>query len=133
MRYLLDANAIADLVHDGDGIVARRLQRHGIERVCTSVIVAAELRYGAAKKGSARLAADIHAVLGALAVQPFEHPADARYGELRADLERRGRPIGANDMLIAAHTLALDCILVTADKAFGRVRALRTENWLARR
>jgi predicted nucleic acid-binding protein len=79
----------------------------------TSIIVAAELRYGAAKKGSLRLTRQLEAVLGAVDVLALEAPTDAAYGELRARLEEAGKLIGANDLLIAAHALALDHTLVT--------------------
>jgi len=79
--------------------------------------VAAELRYGADKKGSRRLSSQLDAVLGALELLPFETPADTSYGLLRTRLEQRGTPIGANDLLtndlltndllIAAQALAL--------------------------
>jgi tRNA(fMet)-specific endonuclease VapC len=99
--------------------------------MCTSIIVAAELRFGAAKAGSPRLLRQIEGMLGSISVLPFEPPADQRYAELRAALERAGAVIGANDMLIAAHALALDCTIVTGDVAeFSRVRRLRVENWL---
>jgi tRNA(fMet)-specific endonuclease VapC len=78
-----------------------------------SIIVAAELRYGAAKKGSLRLTRQLEAVLGAVDVLALEAPTDAAYGELRARLEEAGKLIGANDLLIAAHALALDHTLVT--------------------
>ena len=99
--------------------------------MCTSVIVAAELRYGAAKKGSKRLTAQLEAVLGALDVLPFEAPADEVYGLIRARLERAGQPIGANDLLIAAHAVALSCVIVTDNESeFGRIEGLPRENWL---
>ena len=107
MRYLLDTNVVSDLVRNPQGKVAQRIRKVGEARVCTSIIVAAELRYGAAKKGSARLSAQLEAVLSVLEVLPFEPPADAIYASLRAGLEEAGTPIGANDMLIAAHALAL--------------------------
>ena len=130
-RYLLDTDHVSQLVKDADSSAALRLLRVGTDRVCTSIIVAAELRFGAAKRQSARLKADLDAILRTLRVQPFEAPADAVYGELRSDLETRGRPIGGNDMLIAAHALALDCVLVTGNaREFKAVRGLRTENWL---
>ena len=116
MRYLLDTNIIADLVRNPRGRVADRIREVGETAICTSIIVAAELRYGAAKKGSPRLAAQVEAVLGALEVLPFEALADSAYGRLRARLERAGRPIGANDLLIAAHALALGHALVTANE-----------------
>ncbi len=131
MRYLLDTNILADLVRNPQGRVAERIREVGETEVCTSIIVAAELRYGAAKKGSPRLYAQVEAILGALDVLPFEAPADAAYGRLRARLERAGQPIGANDLLIAAHTLALGHALVTAnEREFARIDDLRRENWL---
>lgn len=111
--------------------MAQRIWKVGEARVCTSIIVAAELRYGAAKKGSARLSAQLEAVLSALDVLPFEAPADAVYASVRAGLEEAGSPIGANDMLIAAHALALGCTIVTDnEKEFARVRDLSCDNWL---
>ena len=107
MRYLLDTNIVSDLVRNPQGNVARHIRKVGEAQVCTSIIVAAELRYGAAKRNSARLSAQLEAVLGALEILPFESPADAAYGLLRAKLERAGTPIGGNDLLIAAQALAL--------------------------
>lgn len=131
MLFLLDADIVSDLVRDPRGRVAGHVARVGERHVCTSVVVAAEMRYGAAKKGSRRLAAGLETVLGLLDVLPLKPPADVFYGELRADLERRGQPIGSNDMLIAAHALALGCTLVTGnEREFSRVDSLRCENWL---
>src|SRR5215831_8527720 len=113
MRYLLDTNIVSDLVRDPHGRITRRIRKVGEAQVCTSIIVAAELRYGTTKKGSPRLAAQLAEVLGALQVLPFEAPADATYGSLRVLLEKGGRPIGANDLLIAAQAVALDLVLVT--------------------
>ena len=131
MRYLLDTNIVSDLVRNPQGKVARHIRKVGESRVSTSIIVAAELRYGAAKKGSPRLAAQLDAVLGALEILPFETPADATYGVLRARLEQIGRPIGANDLLIAAHALALGHTVITDNEAeFSHVENLNVENWL---
>lgn len=131
MRYLLDTNIVSDLVRNPGGRVTKHIRRVGEANVCTSIIVAAELRYGAAKKGSPRLSSQLEAVLGALEVLPFEAPADAAYGLLRTQLERAGKPIGGNDLLIAAHTLALDYALVTDnEEEFARVENLLLENWL---
>jgi tRNA(fMet)-specific endonuclease VapC len=130
-RYLLDTNIVSDLVRNPQGKIAQRIRKVGEARVSTSIIVAAELRYGAAKKGSTRLSAQLESVLGALEVLPFKTPADAAYGSLRARLERAGRPIGANDLLIAAHALALGHILVSDnEREFARIDDLRLENWL---
>jgi tRNA(fMet)-specific endonuclease VapC len=103
MRYLLDTNIVSNLVRNPQGKVAQHIRKVGEAQVCISIMVAAELRYGAAKKGSPRLSAQLGAVLGALEVLPFEAPADAAYGLLRTRLEQAGRPIGASDLLIAAH------------------------------
>ena len=131
MRYLLDTSIIADLVRHPQGRIAEHVREVGEAQVCTSIIVAAELRYGATKKGSQRLAAQLETVLGALDVLPFEAPADAAYGLIRAQLEQAGTPIGGNDLLIAAQALALGCTIVTDNEAeFGRIDSLPRENWL---
>ena len=131
MRYLLDTNIVSDLVRHPQGRVARYIDDVGEAQVCTSIIVAAELRYGAAKKGSPRLSAQLAAVLGALEVLPFEAPADNEYGLLRALLEQAGGPIGGNDLLIAAQALTLSCTVVTDnEREFGRIDNLPIENWL---
>jgi len=131
MRYLLDTNIVSDLVRSPQGRVTQRIREVGEAQVCTSIIVAAELRYGAAKRDSPRLTAQLDAVLGALEVLPFEAPADSAYGKLRADLERAGRVIGGNDLLIAAQVVALGYTLVTDNEGeFGRVASLPRENWL---
>jgi tRNA(fMet)-specific endonuclease VapC len=131
MRYLLDTNVVSDLVRNPQGKVAQRIRKVGEGEVCTSIIVAAELRYGAAKKGSPRLSSQLEIVLGVLEVLPFETPADAAYGLLRMRLEQAGTPIGANDLLIAAQALALGYTIVTDnEKEFARVDDLLRENWL---
>jgi tRNA(fMet)-specific endonuclease VapC len=131
MRYLLDTDVVSDLVRNPQGRVADRIREVGETQVCTSIIVAAELRYGAAKRGAPRLSAQLDAVLAVLEVLPFEAPADAIYGQIRADLERAGRPIGGNDLLIAAQTVALDYAIVTGnEREFGRIDGLHCENWL---
>jgi len=131
VRYLLDTNIVSDLVRNPHGRVTDHIRTLGEARVCTSIIVAAELHYGAAKKGSARLSAQLSAVLGALEALPFETPADKIYGNIRARLEQSGKPIGANDLLIAAQTIALGYILVTDnEREFARLDGLQCENWL---
>jgi len=131
MRYLFDTNIVSDLVRNPQGKVAQQIRKVGEARVCTSIIVAAELRYGAAKKGSPRLSSQLKVVLGALEVLPFETPADAAYGLLRTQLEQAGRPIGGNDLLIAAQALALGYTIITDnEKEFAHVEDLRQENWL---
>ena len=131
MRYLLDTNIVSDLVRNPQGKVAEKIFKVGETNVCTSIIVASELCYGAEKKQSLRLSAQLEAVLGALEILPFEKPADASYGSIRAQLERHGKTIGANDLLIAAQALTFGYAVVTDnEKEFSRVPQLRVENWL---
>jgi len=131
MRYLLDTNVVSDLLRNPSGKAARRIERVGESNVCTSIIVAAELRYGAAKKGSPKLSARVEAILGVLDILPFETPADKVYGGLRAHLEKAGRPIGANDLLIASQAVALGYVLISDnEREFSRIENLQHENWL---
>lgn len=131
MRYLLDTNVVSNLIRNPQGRVADRIREVGEAQVCTSIIVAAELRYGAMKKGSPRLAAQLDAVLAALDVLPFETPADTAYGALRMRLEQSGKPIGGNDLLIAAQAIALGYTIVTDnEREYARIDGLPRENWL---
>ena len=130
-RYMLDTNIISDLIRNPQGRVAKRIAKVGESSICTSIIVAAELRYGCAKSGSARLRKAVEDLLGEIAVLPFEAPADANYGHIRAALEAAGTPIGSNDLLIAAHARATGATVVTANAdEFKRVPGLKVENWL---
>lgn len=131
MRYLLDTNIVSDLVRNPQGKIAKHITKIGEELVCTSIIVAAELRYGAAKKGSVRLTAQLESVFSGLEILPFETPAEIAYGDLRTRLEAAGIPIGGNDMLIAAHAISLGHTIVTDnEREFSRVDHLPLENWL---
>jgi tRNA(fMet)-specific endonuclease VapC len=130
-RYLLDTNIVSDLVVNPQGRAAKRLRKVGETKVCTSIVVASELRYGAAKRGSARLNHQLHLVLGALEIVALDAPADEIYGTIRAKLEKAGKPIGGNDLLMAAHAIALNCVLVSDnEREFSRVAGLTRENWL---
>ena len=131
-RYMLDTNIISDLIRNPQGRAASRIAKVGEDNICTSIIVAAELRYGCAKSGSKRLLKAVEDLLSEIEVLPFEVPADAEYGEIRSNLEAIGKPIGSNDLLIAAHAYATGATIVTANaNEFRRVRGLKVENWLA--
>ncbi len=131
MGYLLDTNIISDLIRNPNGQVAQHIARVGETAICTSIIVAAELRYGCAKKGSPVLLNKVESLLAEIPVFPLDVPADIDYGCIRAELEAAGKPIGQNDLLIAAHAYALGKIIVTANVGeFCRVRGLKLENWL---
>jgi len=129
--YLLDTNILSDLIHHPDGLVARRVEQVGQKEIFTSIIVAAELRYGCAKKGSSKLLERVQGLLETIPVLSLDMPTDAQYGLIRAELEAAGQPIGMNDLLIASHALALGLTLVTGNTSeFSRVRGLKVENWL---
>jgi tRNA(fMet)-specific endonuclease VapC len=131
LRYLLDTNIVSDLIRNPDGVITKRIEQVGENTVCTSIVVACELRHGAAEKGSARLTEQLEAVLAVLPIVALESGADRHYGELRSQLERRGKPIGANDMLIAAQALSLGLTLISDNTSeMKRVKGLRVKNWL---
>ena len=130
-RYLLDTNIISDLIRNPQGRAAKRIAKAGEESICTSIIVAAELRYGCAKRGSERLLRAVEGLLAEIEILPMDVPADDEYGKIRSELEAAGKPIGSNDLLIAAHARAVGATIVTADTGeFKRVRGLKVENWL---
>lgn len=129
-RYLLDTNILSGLIRDPQGQVTEHIRRVGEHSVCTSIIVASELRFGARKRNLDNLTQRIEAILRSIVVLPFESPADDIYAEIRVYLEQRGTPIGPNDLLIAASALLNDCVLVTRnDREFSRVPGLIVENW----
>jgi tRNA(fMet)-specific endonuclease VapC len=129
---MLDTNIISDLIRNPKGRAAKRIARVGEDSICTSIIVAAELRYGCAKSGSSRLLEAVEDLLGEINVLPFDVPADAEYGGIRAELEATGKPIGSNDLLIATHAYTTGATIVTANTSeFKRIRGLAIENWLA--
>jgi tRNA(fMet)-specific endonuclease VapC len=119
------------LIRNPQGQVARQINTIDESQIVTSVIVAAELRYGAAKKGSKRLSERVEAVLGALEILAFEPPSDSAYALIRTKLEQIGQPIGGNDLLIAAQAFALGCTVVTDNiSEFSRIDGLACINWL---
>ena len=131
-RYMLDTNIISDLIRNPQGRAAKRIAKAGQDNICTSIVVAAELRYGCAKSGSERLLKAVEDLLGEINVLPLDVPADAEYGGIRSELEAAVKPIGSNDLLIAAHAYATGATIVTANTdEFKRVRGLTVENWLA--
>ena len=132
VRYLLDTNILSELVRHPHGWVAARIAQVGEDAVCTSIVVASELRFGAVKSGSVRLLERVEQLLAALDVLPLESPVDRHYADLRWCLTQQGCLIGPNDLLIAAQALATDAVLVSANVGeFQRVPGLQLENWLA--
>jgi tRNA(fMet)-specific endonuclease VapC len=129
--YLLDTSILSNLVRQPQGVVAEKIADIGEANVLTSVIVACELRYGAAKRGSRKLTRQIEAILSAIAIRPLESDVELTYASIRVALEKKGTPIGAHDMLIAAHARTLDAVCVTDNVVeFKHVPKLKVENWL---
>jgi len=129
--FLLDTNILSDLVRHPQGLVAARISVVGEDAVCTSIIIAAELRFGAAKSGSGKLVDRVDLILSALEILPLEAPVDRQYANIRHHLTRLGTPIGPNDLFIAAHALSVGLTVVTANAGeFSRVPGLKVENWL---
>ncbi|NJM10936.1 MAG: type II toxin-antitoxin system VapC family toxin [Synechococcaceae cyanobacterium SM1_2_3] len=130
-RYLLDTNIVSDLVRHPDGLVMQHIAAVGAEKIGISIIVACEMRFGATKGGSLRLAQRVNLVLSQIAIFPMEPPVEEHYADIRVALEKMGQPIGPNDLLIAAHARSLGLTLVTDNvREFSRVPGLRVENWL---
>ena len=131
MKWMLDTDVCITMIRQQSPGLLRRLQRHQVGDVGVSVLTVAELFCGVEKSGhSARNRAALEQFLMPLQLADFEPVAAARYGAVRADLDRRGQPIGAMDTLIAAHALSLGAIIVTRNRRdFGRVTGLRVEDW----
>lgn len=130
--WMLDTHALSELIRDPRGPVMQRLSDVAPDVVCTSIVVACELRFGAQRKGSPVLTERVNALLDAMVVLPFDEPADEHYADIRATLERAGTPIRSHDMLIAAHARSRALTLVTHKlREFQRVPGLKLEDWLA--
>ena len=130
LNYLLDTNILSDLIKNPQGNLAKKISTLDADSFCTSIIVACELSYGAKKKDSSILTAKVEMLLDSIAIFPLDSCVQEHYADIRVFLEKQGQVIGANDMLIASHALALNVILVTANiNEFNRVPELRVENW----
>jgi tRNA(fMet)-specific endonuclease VapC len=129
--WMLDTNTLSDLIRNPRGIVARRIAGIDPDSLCTSIVVACELRFGARRNGSEVLLERVEQLLDALTVLPFDEPAERHYADIRAGLERAGTPIGSHDLFIAAHARSRQLGLVTHNfREFARVPGLRVEDWL---
>lgn len=130
--WMLDTNILSDLIRNPRGALVGRLDAIEPDAVCTSVVVACELRFGARRKGSNTLTQRVEQLLDTLAVLPLDLPADRHCADIRATLEQAGTPIGSHDLFIAAHARSRGMTLVTNNtREFARVPDLRVEDWLA--
>jgi tRNA(fMet)-specific endonuclease VapC len=130
LRWMLDTNVCIHVIRDRPPDLRQRFNE-AADQLCISAITLAELVHGAEK--SARPAQNLAAVgqfAARLEVLPFAEAAAAQYGQLRAELERGGQPVGAYDMLIGAHARSLGLVLVTSNRReFDRISGLRVESW----
>ncbi len=129
VRYMLDTDTCSFVIRGGNEKLRKRIQRNA-GRLCVSAISVAELRFGARKKGSARITDAVEFFLELVDVVPWDEEAAGRYAEIRAVLESAGTPIGNMDTLIAASALADGCVIVTHNTDhFGRVPGLSIQDW----
>ena len=129
--WMLDTNTLSDLIRNPRGALVKRLSVTEPDAVCTSIVVACELRFGAKRKGSEALTNRVEQLLASLAVLPLDDPADRHYADIRATLETAGTPIGNHDLFIAAHARSRGMTLVTHNmREFERVPGLQVEDWL---
>jgi tRNA(fMet)-specific endonuclease VapC len=129
VRYLLDTNAASYAINKKNVAVDRHLARVAMVELGISAVTEGELRYGAARSGSAPLQATVEQFLLGVTIFAWDSEAAKEYGRLRSAMEHEGRVMGSLDMMIAAHATALGLILVTGNRAFARIRRLRMEDW----
>jgi tRNA(fMet)-specific endonuclease VapC len=128
--YLLDTNTVSYYIAGNPPKVRERLDRVGLQKTAVSTITEAELRYGVARNPTAMLRREsVESFLRNASCQPWDSAAARAYGLLRAEQERKGKPLSTEDLMIAAHALSLGLTLVTHDQAFSFVDGLKTEDW----
>ena len=129
-RYLLDTNIASYIIKGNSPAVRRRLIRHPMAEIAISAVTEGELNYGVARKPEAiRLREAVDEFLLRVTILPWDSDAAGGYGELRTWLEQQGQPMGNLDLMIGAHALAAGLILVTNDRAFGRIAKLKIQDW----
>jgi tRNA(fMet)-specific endonuclease VapC len=128
---LLDTNICIYIINAKPPAVLERFKNYRLGEIGLCSVVAAELAFGVAKSGSARNRQALEMFLAPLTILPFDEPAAWAYGDLRAELERRGTPIGSLDTMIAAHALSQQATLITNNsREFALVPSLHLENWV---
>ena len=133
MKYMVDTNICIYVIKEKPESVIRKFLKNNPEEMCISSITYAELLYGVEKsKAIQKNRIALSLFLSPIKILEFNDYAAQEYGQIRADLEQKGMPIGSMDMLIAGHAKAEDLILVTNNtKEFQRVAGLKLENWAA--
>jgi tRNA(fMet)-specific endonuclease VapC len=128
--WMLDTIVLSELIRNPQDTLRRKVAGASPDTLCTSIVVACELRFGALRKGSDTLTRRVEQLLEALPVLPFDEPADRHYADIRASLERAGTPIGSHDLLIGAHARSLGLTVVTRNlREFERIPGLKVEDW----
>ena len=129
-RIMLDTNAVSAVIRESSDALTKRFRRTPIQRLCISAITEGEMLYGLARKPNDRsLKMRVEGFLMQVKVLPWYSEAAESYGPLRVALAIAGTPLSDMDTLIAAHALSLGATLVTKDKAFSRVKGLKTVDW----
>ena len=129
-HYLLDTNMASYVIKGSVPRVRERLLRVPMAQVSISVVTEAELRFGVARRPeAARLKTAVEEFLLRVEVLPWDSEAAKHYAQVRAALERAGEPMGNMDMMILAHALATQAVLVTNDHVFRRVKQVTIEDW----
>lgn len=129
MKYMLDTNIVSYFFRKHEFVLAK-INAISIENLCISSVTAAELIYGAEKRNNAKLSEMVNLFLASVEIYAWDYSVAQTYGKMRSETEKAGRVIGSLDLMIAAHALAKQCILVSNDKAFKMIPDLVFENWL---
>ena len=131
LAWMLDTDTLSDLIKNPRGAVAGHLALVDPDSVCTSIVVACELRFGAQRKASPLLSGKVDDLLSCVPVLALDGAVDHHYADIRLTLERAGTPIGSHDLFIAAHARSLGLVVVTHNvREFQRVPGLAVEDWL---
>jgi tRNA(fMet)-specific endonuclease VapC len=130
--YLLDTNICIYIAKHNPPSVRKRFAKHAASELAMSVVTFGELKFGAQKsQARERALATIEQLSELMEVQALPVSAGEHYGQLRAALEKKGRPIGNNDLWLAAHARAAGLVLVTNNvREFSRIQGLEVENWV---
>jgi tRNA(fMet)-specific endonuclease VapC len=129
-RYLLDTNIASYVIKGNVPAVRRHIVKVPMAQLAISAVTEGELRYGVARRpDAARWRTIVDEFLLRMTILPWDSEAAQHYGQIRAALEREGQAMGNLDTMIGAHALAMGAVLVTNDRAFTRIEALKVEDW----
>jgi len=132
IKYMLDTNICVYIIKQKPAKVIERFKHADISQIGISSITLSELQYGVSKSSKPEQnQMALSQFVAPLEILPYDDGAAQYYGDLRAGLEKRGTPIGSLDMLIAAHAISLNSVLISNnEKEFNRIPNLRIDNWV---